>query len=232
MSASCFFAALAIVSSAHVRVSGSPVPNQADPVAPATYEVTFNTDLPADPITGSPASAIVVTVTRKDAPLGADRFYALVNAGFYNDSAFFRVVPNFVVQYGISGSAAENEKWLHNPINDDPVLASNTDGTVTFATAGPNTRTSQIFINFGDNSRLDKDGFAPFGKVTAGYDSAQNIVNPTPGNSGGVDQTEYERNGNAWIKKTYPGINFITDASVTSTSHQAQADVSDQVSTI
>merc|ERR1711935_62872 len=149
---------------------------------------------------------------------GADRFYALVTDGFFNNSAFFRVVPSFVVQFGISGSAAENNKWLHSPIKDDPVVGSNTDGTVTFATAGPNTRTSQIFINFGDNSRLDKDGFAPFGKVTQGYDSTQNIFNPTPGNSGGVDQGDYEKNGNAWIKQTYPGINFITGASVTSES--------------
>lgn len=174
----------------------------------------MDTDLPADPITGSPADPIVISVTRALAPIGADRFYALVHAGFFNNSAFFRVVPKFVVQFGISGDKDLNNQWLHKSIKDDPVKGSNTAGTITYADAGPNTRSTQVFINYGDNSRLDQDGFAQFGTVT-GMDSANALFDPTPTDSGGVDQDAYEEKGNAWIKTTYPGINFITGASVT-----------------
>lgn len=158
---------------------------------------------------------IVVAVNRSLAPLGADNFFACVNDGFYNDSAFFRVVPGFVVQFGISGSKLENDKWLHKSIKDDKVMASNTVGTLVYADAGPDTRSTQLFINYGDNSRLDGMGFAPFGKVTEGMEVATKIFNPTPGGSGGVDQGEYEQEGNDWIRKTYPGVNFITGAAVT-----------------
>jgi len=179
--------------------------------APATFTVTFSTD-----VKPSADSSFDVAVNRSWAPLGADRLYAAVNDGFYDNSAFFRVVPKFVVQFGISGSATENKKWLHNKIKDDPVLVSNTLGTVVFATAGPDTRTTQLFINFGDNSRLDSLGFAPFGKVVGnGMTTTTKIFNPTPGHSGGVDQDKYESRGNKWIKKTYPLINFIVKAKVT-----------------
>jgi peptidyl-prolyl cis-trans isomerase A (cyclophilin A) len=181
----------------------------ASAVAPESYEVTFETDVKASP------SSIVVAVNRSLAPLGADNFFACVNDGFYNDSAFFRVVPGFVVQFGISGSKLENDKWLHKSIKDDKVMASNTVGTLVYADAGPDTRSTQLFINYGDNSRLDGMGFAPFGKVTEGMEVATKIFNPTPGGSGGVDQGEYEQEGNDWIRKTYPGVNFITGAAVT-----------------
>jgi len=114
--------------------------------------------------------------------------------------------------------AAQNEKWLHKSIKDDKVIGSNTVGTLVFADAGPNTRSTQIFINYADNSRLDAMGFAPFGKVISGMDVATKINNPTPGVSGGVDQGEYESNGNAWIRQKYPKTNFITGAAVTKSS--------------
>ncbi len=181
----------------------------ANAAAPESYEVTFETDVKASP------SEIVVAVNRSLAPIGADNFYACVKDGFYNDSAFFRVVPGFVVQFGISGSKVENQKWLHKSIPDDKVLASNTVGTLVYADAGPNTRSTQLFINYADNSRLDAMGFSPFGKVVLGMDVATKIFNPTPGGSGGVDQGEYEAQGNDWIRKKYPGVNFITGAAVT-----------------
>jgi cyclophilin family peptidyl-prolyl cis-trans isomerase len=133
-------------------------------------------------------------VNRSWAPLGADRFYALINAGFFNNSAFFRVVPGFVVQFGISGSKAENQKWLHSSILDDPVKMSNTPGTLVYADAGKNTRSTQLFINYGDNSRLDAMGFAPFGKVvgTGGMAVANKIHNPTPGGSMGEFQSSFD----------------------------------------
>src|SRR5262247_3664608 len=127
--------------------------------APATYKVRFDTT----------KGAFVVEVTRAWAPRGADRFYNLVKNGYYDNVRFFRVVSGFMVQFGINGDPALNNVWHAANIQDDPVKQSNKRGFVTFATAGPNTRTTQIFINFVDrNTFLDGQGFAPFGQVTDG----------------------------------------------------------------
>src|SRR5215472_11594696 len=128
--------------------------------APDTYKAKFTTT----------KGDFVVEVTRAWAPLGADRFYNLVKNGFFNDVELFRVVPGFVVQFGISGDPKIAAPWTHANIPDDPVTQSNKEGTITYATAGPNTRTTQVFINLGDNSRLDGQGFAPFGTVVEGMD--------------------------------------------------------------
>src|SRR2546427_1582402 len=112
--------------------------------------------------------AFTVEVTRSLAPKGADRFYNLVRSGYFKDVEFFRVIPGFMCQFGIHGDPKVAAAWREARIPDDPVKASNTRGAVTFATAGPNTRTTQLFISFGDNGRLDSTGFAPFGKVTGG----------------------------------------------------------------
>merc|ERR1712233_167709 len=178
----------------------------ADPPAPQIFTAELVTDISDTPI--------VIEVTRSLAPLGADRFFALVQDGFYNQSALFRVVPGFVLQFGISGSSAQNEKWLHNEIKDDPVVGSNIRGTISYATGGPDTRTTQLFINYGDNSRLDKLGFAPFGEVVSGLEVAEAAFNPTPGVRLGIDQESYEANGNRWIRENYPGVNFILSASI------------------
>jgi peptidyl-prolyl cis-trans isomerase A (cyclophilin A) len=178
----------------------------ADPRAPDSFVVDFVTDVPG---------TISVNVTRSLAPLGADRVHALVQDGFFDQAAFFRVVPGFVVQFGIAGTPAENRKWDSRAIQDDPVVQSNTKGSVVFATAGPDTRTTQLFINYEDNSRLDKMGFAPFGNVLAdGLSVASKIFNPTPGDSGGVDQDDYTKMGNEWIRKQYPKINSIVNATI------------------
>ena len=140
--------------------------------APDFYRVEFNTDI-------DKSVPIVIEVNRTWAPVGADHFYTLVNQNFYANSALFRVVPNFVLQFGISGNSSENKRWLHRNIRDDPVVTSNGRGTLAFADAGPNTRTTQIFINYADNARLDKMGFAPFAKVVAGLDVATKAFNPT-----------------------------------------------------
>jgi len=173
--------------------------------AAADFQVTFKTDVPGD---------IVINVVSEWCPLGAAHFQALVEDKFYDAAAFFRVVPNFVVQFGIAGTPSENVKWK-TPIKDDPVKHSNLKGTISYTTAGPNTRTTQLFINYIDNTGLDRQGFAPFGEVISGMDIAMKIFNPTPGSSGGVDQNSYETKGNAWIKTQYPKINFITNASIT-----------------
>jgi len=169
--------------------------------APEIFTAHFLTDISETPIS--------VQVNRSLAPLGADRFYALVRDGFYNQSAFFRVVPDFVLQFGISGNSSMNEKWLDSVIKDDPVVGSNTRGTISYATDGPDTRTSQLFINYANNSRLDKLGFAPFGEVVSGLEVAETAFNPTPGIRLGIDQDSYEAKGNGWIRENYPGVNFI-----------------------
>ena len=126
--------------------------------APPTYRVKFDTS----------KGPFVIEVHRDWAPNGADRFYNLVKNGFFDDARFFRVVEGFMVQFGINGDPKVSAVWREARIKDDPVRISNKRTFVTFATAGPNTRTTQVFINFGDNHNLDSQGFAPFGQVVSG----------------------------------------------------------------
>ena len=178
-----------------------------DPKGPPSYFLDFHTDV------GVGDGVISFNITRALAPLGADHLYALVQDGFYDAAAFFRVVPDFVAQFGIAGVPAENYKWDH-AIKDDPVKQSNSKGSLVYATAGPDTRTTQLFVNYKDNGRLDSMGFAPLGNIVKGMDVALAIFNPTPGNSGGVDQGQYTNKGNEWIKQQYPKINFILNATI------------------
>src|SRR5260370_30664586 len=150
-------------SSAARTASAGPRPSLLNPStlhakAPAAFKARFTTT----------AGDFVVEVHREWAPLGADRFYNLVRYGYFTNAAFFRVVPGFVVQFGLSADPAVNKVWRDADIQDDPVVQSNKRGNLVFATAGPNTRTTQLFINFADNSRLDGMGFAPFGSVIEG----------------------------------------------------------------
>jgi len=154
---------------------------------------------------------VVIEVHRDWAPLGADHFAALVKAGYYDGNRFFRVVPNFVVQFGISGDPAATAKWKDMNLQDDPVKQSNTAGTVTYATAGPNTRTTQLFINLADNQRLDASGFAPFGKVVSGMDVVQNIYR---GYGEGPQQPLIEAQGNAYLQSQFPMLDYIKKASI------------------
>lgn len=170
------------------------VPNpspKADPVSPDKFNIMFDTNVVVD---GQPAQPIIIEVIRAWAPLGADRIYSLMQDGYYNGAAFFRVVPDFVLQFGISALPEETKKW-DTTIPDDPVLVSNTNWTVTYATAGADTRTTQLFINYVNNSRLDVDGFTPFGRVISGFETALNVVNPTPDDSNGVSQPLYTKKG-------------------------------------
>ena len=172
--------------------------------APDVYEVTFKTT----------AGDFVVTVTRSWAPIGADRFYNLVKHGFFTDAAFFRVVPKFIVQFGLSANPAVNKVWDKAPIKDDPVTQSNHAGYLTFATAGPNTRTTQLFINYGENAAaLDAQGFAAFGKVTTGMDVVQKIYS---GYGESPDQAMITSQGKAYLDKGFPKLDHIISATVTS----------------
>lgn len=171
--------------------------------APDVYEVNFATT----------KGDFVVRVTRAWAPLGADRFYNLVKHGFFTNAAFFRVVPGFVVQFGLSADPAVNRAWHAATIKDDPVKESNRAGTVTFATAGPNTRTTQIFINYGNNEFLNKQGFAPFGEVTSGMDVVRKLYS---GYGQQPDQGAITMQGNSYLEKHFPKLDHIESATIIS----------------
>jgi cyclophilin family peptidyl-prolyl cis-trans isomerase len=171
--------------------------------APDQYEVTFKTT----------AGDFVVQVTRAWAPLGADRFYNLARHGFFTDAAFFRIVPGFVIQFGLSANPAVNKVWDTAKIKDDAVTQSNKEGYLTFATAGPNTRTTQLFINLADNARLDSMGFSAFGQVTSGMDVVQKIYS---GYGEQPDQALITSEGKAYLDKNFPKLDHIISATITS----------------
>ena len=145
-------------------------------------------------------------MTRAWSPRGADRFYNLVKYHFFDGAAFFRVIQGFVVQFGISARPDVSRVWENAKIADDPVTQSNTRGMLTFATAGPNTRTTQVFINLGDNPNLDSMGFSPFGKVTSGMEVIDKLYSeygegPPDGN--GPDQNRIQKRGKAYLEKVF-----------------------------
>ena len=175
--------------------------------APETFKAQFDTT----------KGKFTVEVTRSLAPNGADRFYNLVRSGYFKDISFFRVIPGFMCQFGINGDPAVSAKWREANITDDPVKGSNTRGTITFATAGPNTRTTQFFINFADNANLDGMGFSPFGKVVEGMD----VVDKINGEYGegapsgrGPSQQRLQMEGNAYLKKSFPNLDYIKSATI------------------
>ena len=175
--------------------------------APEVYKARFTTT----------KGDFVVEVHRDWAPNGADRFYNLVKNGFYNDTAFFRVVPGFMVQFGITGSPELNRTWRMAVIPDDPNKQSNKPGLVTFATAGPGTRTTQVFINFNDNAFLDNQGFSPFGKIVAGMD----VVNALYSGYGegapqgqGPDQSRIQGEGNGYLKRDFPKMDYTLKTAI------------------
>jgi peptidyl-prolyl cis-trans isomerase A (cyclophilin A) len=176
-------------------------PARATLTAPTSYDVQLETT----------CGAITIRVTRAWAPRGADRFFNLVRAGFYDDTGFFRVAPGFVVQFGLSGDPDVNAAWQDARISDDPVRESNRRGRITFATAGPNTRTTQVFINTADNPNLDLMGFAPFGEVVEGLDVVGEIY---AGYGERPDQALIGANGNAYLKSEFPRLDFIRQAKV------------------
>jgi len=157
--------------------------------------------------------SFTVKVTRAWAPLGVDRFYNLVKHGYFTDAAFFRVVPGFIIQFGLNADPAVNRVWHGARIKDDPVTQSNKPGYITFATAGPNTRTTQLFINFGSNTFLDSQGFAPFGQVTSGMDVVQRLHS---GYGERPDQALITSQGKAYLEKNFPNIDRIQSAKIVS----------------
>jgi len=154
----------------------------------------------------------VIEVTRAWSPRGADRFYNLVKYHFFEGAAFFRVVQGFVVQFGINAKPDISRAWEKANIPDDPVTQSNTRGSLTFATAGPNTRTTQIFVNLGDNANLDGMGFSPFGKVISGMEVVDKLYSEygdAPPDGHGPDQNRIQREGKPYLDKSFPLLDTI-----------------------
>jgi peptidyl-prolyl cis-trans isomerase A (cyclophilin A) len=152
---------------------------------------------------------IVIEVQRAWAPHGADRFYNLVRIGFFTDLAFFRTVKGFVAQFGIHGDRRVSRAWAEAAIDDDKITVSNRPGWLTFATSGPNSRTTQLFFNLGDNSHLDEQGFAPIGRVTKGWKNVLALYSGY-GETPKAETVFYE--GNAYLKRDFPDLDYIRRA--------------------
>jgi peptidyl-prolyl cis-trans isomerase A (cyclophilin A) len=183
-------------------------PEKATAKAPEQFNVKFVTS----------KGEFVLEVHRDWSPKGADRFFNLVKAGYYDDVRFFRVISGFMVQFGIHGTPAVNGKWKDANIEDDALgKASNERGMVSFATAGPNTRTTQVFINFGNNKRLDGMGFTPFAKVVKGME----VVDALHAGYGegapsgrGPDQERINNEGNDYLKKEFAALDYVKKATI------------------
>ena len=198
---------LVLVSAAPAWSQGLANPAALNEKAPAVYKVDFDTS----------KGAFVVEVHRDWAPNGADRFYNLVKNGFYDNTRFFRVVSGFMVQFGINGDPKLSALWRNARITDDPVRQSNKRGYITFATAGPNTRTTQVFINFGDNSALDHQGFAAFGQIVSGM----NVVDALYSGYGegapqgrGPEQGRIQQEGNAYLTRDFAKLDYVKKATI------------------
>jgi peptidyl-prolyl cis-trans isomerase A (cyclophilin A) len=175
--------------------------------APATYKARFDTS----------KGIVVIDVRRDWAPNGADRFYNLVKNGFYDDTRFFRVISGFMVQFGINGDPKISAPWRMATIKDDPVKQSNKRGYITFATSGPDSRTSQVFINFADNGGLDRQGFAPFGQVSSGMevvDALYSGYGEGAPQGRGPDQSRIQREGNNYLMNDFPRLDYVKKASI------------------
>jgi peptidyl-prolyl cis-trans isomerase A (cyclophilin A) len=185
----------------------APTRNLLDPstmksTAPATYKVKFVTT----------QGDVIIQVTRAWAPIGADRFYNLVRGGFYNGAAFFRVMPGFMAQFGINPDPKVSAVWMNQNIIDDPVKESNKRGFVTFAKASaPNTRGTQVFINYKANDFLDPQGFAPFGEVIEGMENVDKFYS---GYGGNPDQGALQQLGKSYIDTHMPKVDLIKTATI------------------
>jgi peptidyl-prolyl cis-trans isomerase A (cyclophilin A) len=179
-------------------------PSKANEKAPATFKAKFTTS----------KGDFVVEVHRDWAPNAADRFYNLVNLGFFDDERFFRAVEGFMVQFGISGDPAVSARWQGQNIPDDPVTQSNKRGFVTFAqTSMPNSRSTQIFINTTDNGRLDSMRFAPFGQIASGMQTVDSLYNGY-GEAPSQNQMRIQSQGNAYLDSQFPKLDSIKHAEI------------------
>lgn len=176
-------------------------PGTATGPAPDSFLVRFETS----------RGPFVVQVKRALAPNGADRFHQLVAEGFFDDNRFFRVVPGFIAQFGVGDDRKLNEAWDAKKMADDPVRETNARGTLSFAHEGPNTRTHQVFINYANNTHLDKEGFAPFGRVVEGM----SVVDSIYGGYGEKPDYHYLATiGNSYLRRMFPKLDYIMTARI------------------
>jgi peptidyl-prolyl cis-trans isomerase A (cyclophilin A) len=205
MTVSMCIAAIAGSAFAQVNMEKLLNPAQMNETAPDKFKVKFDTS----------KGEFIVEVTRAWSPNGADRFYNLVKNGFYDNCKFFRNIDGFMVQFGINGNPKISAALRMAQIKDDPVKQSNTRGYITFAkTSAPNSRTTQLFINFGNNSSLDSQGFSPFGKVTKeGMKVVDTLYNGYAGKPSDY-QAQIQMEGNAFLEKNYPKLDFIKTATI------------------
>jgi len=178
-------------------------------------QITQSTEAPSSfKVKVATSKGIFFLDCHKDwAPLGANRLFHLINIGFFNDVRFFRYVQNFVVQFGISGDPQSNTIWKNARISDDPVKQSNLKGTLSFATAGPHTRTTQLFINLTDNQRLDAMGFTPLCTVSEGMDIVEKLYSEY-GEAPSNQQPQIESEGNKFLNKNFPNLDYIIKAEI------------------
>ncbi len=182
-------------------------PDQLTETAPDVFQARFETS----------KGDFVIEVHRDWSPIGADRFYNLVSNGYYDDVRFFRVIAGFIVQFGIHGDPEVSAIWREQRINDDPVVQSNTRGFVTYAMGGANTRTTQVFVNFGDNGRLDEMGFSPFGQVVEGMevvDALYSDYGEGAPRGRGPSQATIQSQGNEYLTTSFPNLDFVRRATI------------------
>ena len=175
--------------------------------APALFKAKFETN----------KGDFIVEVHREWAPNGADRFYNLVKNSYYDEVRFFRVLSGFMAQFGIHGDPRVSAIWRDERIQDDPVKESNTRGFITYATAGPNTRTTQLFINYGNNVGLDRQGFAPFGRVVTGMEVVDQLYaeyGEGAPHGAGPNQARLQREGNAYLSSQFPKLDYIKKTTI------------------
>ncbi len=176
--------------------------------APDVFNVNFDTS----------KGTVIVEVHRDWAPFGVDHFYTLVRTGFYDGTRFYRVIRNFMAQFGMNGDPKTNEMWANAPIPDDPVRQSNVRGMLTYAaTQMPNSRSTQLFINFKNNTMLDGKGFAPIGRVTQGMDVVDSFFDSygeMPPNGQGPDPAQIGTQGNQYLQDHFPRLDFVKKATI------------------
>ncbi len=212
MKTSAIFLAIIIASTFAGAETESARPALMDPAAlsaqaPDTCLIKFETS----------AGDFVVEMVREWAPIGADRFYNLVINDYFTDVRFFRVAPGFVAQFGLHGDPEVNEVWREARIKDEPVIGSNVKGTITFAMGGPDSRTTQVYINLRDNVGLDSRGFAPFGRVVEGMDVVERLYSgygDSPPRGNGPNQGMIVMKGNEYLKESFPDLDYIKKATV------------------
>ena len=198
---SCLVSVALLLSACSGSKPASAQKASSDDTAPAVYRVNFDTS----------RGPFVVEITREQAPHGADHLYTLVKAKYFDGARFYRVVPGFMVQWGSAADPAVSKAW-EGTIEDDPVKDTNSRGTISFAATGqPNSRSTHMFINYGDNARLDAMGFAPLGKVVSGMEIVEQIYSA---DGEKPDQLSMKDQGNKYLEREFPNLDYIKTARI------------------